>query len=142
MKKSTIALLAIASLGATQYAAAFQQGDLIIRAGLATVSPDESSSNIVVGSDLGVGLTIDDNTQLGLNFAYFFSDRLNVEVLAATPFKHDVNFSVSDPLGTGDQLGEVTHLPPTVSINYYLNDPSSAFQPYIGAGLNYTYHLR
>lgn len=138
MKKSTIALLAIASLGTTQYAAAFQQGDLIIRAGLATVSPDESSSNIVVGSDLGVGLTIDDNTQLGLNFAYFFSDRLNVEVLAATPFKHDVNFSVSDPLGTGDQLGEVTHLPPTVSINYYLNDPSSAFQPYIGAGLNYT----
>ncbi len=138
MKKSFLAIFALASLGASNLAVAFQEGDIIVRAGLANVSPDESSSNIVVGSDLGVSLTVDDDTQLGLNFAYFFTDRLNVEVLAATPFKHDVNFNVSDPLGTGDQLGEVTHLPPTVSVNYYLNDPSSAFQPYLGAGLNYT----
>jgi outer membrane protein len=63
---------------------------------------------------------------------------LNIEVLAATPFSHDVSFAVNNPLGTGNQLGEVTHLPPTVTLNYYLNDSSSAFQPYIGVGLNYT----
>jgi outer membrane protein len=45
---------------------------------------------------------------------------------------------VSDPLGTGDKLGDVTHLPPTVTVNYYFNDASSHFQPYVGAGLNYT----
>jgi outer membrane protein len=44
----------------------------------------------------------------------------------------------SDPLSTGDQLGEVTHLPPTITVNYYFNDASSQFQPYVGAGLNYT----
>ncbi len=138
MKKTSISLIALGiSLTATQ-TIAFEKGDFIIRAGLATVSPDESSSNIIVGSDLGVNLRVDDNTQLGLNFAYFLSDNLNVEVLAATPFKHDVNFGVNDPLGTGDQLGEVTHLPPTITVNYYFKDASSKFQPYVGAGLNYT----
>lgn len=112
---------------------------MVARVGIANVDPDDSSSNIVVGgSDLGVNLSVGDNTQLGLNFAYFLTDRLNVEVLAATPFTHDVNFGVSDPLGTGNQLGEVTHLPPTVTLNYYLNNPDSAFQPYVGIGLNYT----
>ena len=79
-----------------------------------------------------------DDTQLGLNFAYFLTDRINIEVLASTPFTHDVDFGTNDPLGTGNQLGEVTHLPPTISLNYYFNDPSSAFQPYAGIGLNYT----
>ena len=60
-------------------------------------------------------------------------------MLAATPFKHDVEFSVADPLGTGNKLGEVTHLPPTLTANYYFNDASSAFQPYVGAGINYTF---
>jgi outer membrane protein len=139
MKKSSVALLVLASVSVSQVAHAFQKGDLIVRGGLAMVSPDESSSNIVVGgTDLGVNVGVDDNTQVGLNIAYFVTDNINIEVLAATPFKHDVNFGVSDPLGTGDQLGEVTHLPPTVSVNYYFNDPSSAFQPYVGAGLNYT----
>ena len=139
MKKSSIALLVLASVTASQYAAAFEKGDIIVRGGLATVAPDESSSNIVVGgADLGVNVSVDNNTQLGLNIAYFLTDNINIEVLAATPFKHDVNFGVSDPLGTGDKLGEVTHLPPTISINYYFNDSASPFQPYIGAGLNYT----
>jgi outer membrane protein len=139
MKKSSLALIIIASVTASQYAAAFEKGDLIFRGGLATVSPDESSSNIVLGgTDLGVNVSVDDNTQLGLNIAYFVTDKINIEVLAATPFKHDVNFGVSAPLGTGDQLGEVTHLPPTVTVNYYFNDPTSPFQSYVGAGLNYT----
>ena len=91
------------------------------------------------GSDLGVALNIGNDTQLGLNVAYFITDNINIELLAATPFKHDVNFSVADPLGTGNQLGEVTHLPPTLTANYYFNDASSAFQPYVGAGINYTF---
>lgn len=126
-------------IGATD-ALAHQQGDILVRAGATTVAPDESTSTILVGdSDLGVDLTIGNNTQLGLNIAWFFTDHFNLELLAATPFKHDVDFGVSDPLGTGDRLGEVTHLPPTLSINYYFNRPSSAFQPYIGGGINYTF---
>lgn len=139
MKSSITFMAAVLATAISSTALAFEKDDLILRAGLATVAPDESSSNILVGSsDLGVALGVDNNTQLGLNFAWFFADNMNLEVLAATPFKHGVNFSVNDPLGTGNQLGEVTHLPPTITVNYYFNDPSSAFQPYIGAGLNYT----
>jgi outer membrane protein len=138
MKNFKLGLIALSVAAAAPGAYAFQQGDFIVRAGLTTVSPDDSSSNIFVGSDLGVNLSVGDDTQLGLNVAYFVSDRLNIEVLAATPFTHDVNFGVSDPLGTGDRLGEVTHLPPTITLNYYFNNPSSAFQPYVGAGINYT----
>lgn len=139
MRNISLSLLTLAVATASHSALAFQKGDWIVRGGVTMVSPDESTSNIVVGSDLGVDLAIDDNTQLGLNIAYFFTDKLNIEVLAATPFKHDVNFGVSDPLGTGDRLGKVTHLPPTITVNYYFNNSSSPLQPYIGAGINYTF---
>ena len=139
MKNIKLGLIALSVATAAPSALAFQQGDIIVRAGLTNVSPDDSSSNIFVGSDLGVDVSVGDDTQLGLNIAYFITDRLNIEVLAATPFTHDVDFGVSDPLGTGDRLGEVTHLPPTITLNYYFNNPSSAFQPYVGGGLNYTF---
>ena len=140
MRKHTLSALCLTLAALSPLAGAHQQGDWIVRGGLTTVAPDESTSNIVAGgNDLGVALNIDNDTQLGLNVAYFITDKINIELLAATPFKHDVNFSVADPLGTGNQLGEVTHLPPTLTANYYFNDASSAFQPYIGVGINYTF---
>jgi outer membrane protein len=133
MRKSKLTLMIIASMFASQHATAFEKGDIIMRVGVVNVSPDDSSSNVFAGgTDLGLSIAVDDDTQLGLNFAYFLTDRINIEVLAATPFTHDVNFS------DGSRLGEVTHLPPTVSVNYYFNNPTSAFQPYAGMGLNYT----
>ena len=139
MKKLFTSLAVLASVSVVQQASAFDKGDIIARVGAVNVNPNDSSSNINVGgSDLGIDVSVDDDTQMGLNFAYFLTDRVNLEVLAATPFTHDVDFGVADPLGTGTQLGEVTHLPPTISINYYFNDPASAFQPYVGLGVNYT----
>lgn len=140
MRTSTLSAICLALAALSPAVHAHQQGDWLVRGGLTTVAPDESSSNIVAGgSDLGVALTIGNDTQLGINVAYFITDNINIELLAATPFKHDVSFSVPDPLGTGNQLGEVTHLPPTLTANYYFNDASSSFQPYIGAGVNYTF---
>lgn len=139
MRKHTLSALCLTLATLSPLATAHQQGDWIVRGGLTTVVPDESTSNIVAGgADLGVALNIDNNTQFGLNVAYFVTNYINIELLAATPFKHDVNFSVNDPLDTGNQLGEVTHLPPTLTVNYYFNEPSAAFQPYVGAGINYT----
>ena len=39
----------------------------------------------------------------------------------------------------GLKLGEVKHLPPTLSVVYYPLEKTSAFQPYVGAGINYTW---
>jgi outer membrane protein len=138
MKKPGAVILALATLVVSQTAFAFEKGDILVRGGLATVSPNESSSNIIAGSDLGVNVGVGNNTQLGLNFAYFMTDNINIEVLAATPFKHDVNFGLPNPLDTGNQLAEVTHLPPTISVNYYFDTGNSVLKPYAGIGLNYT----
>ena len=139
MKTSVVAAFVLSAFCISGNALAYEKGNILIRGGITTVAPNESSGNIFLAdTDLGIGLTIDNDTQLGLNVAYFIADHLNVELLAATPFKHNVSFSVSDPLGTGDKLGEVTHLPPTLTVNYYPNNPAAVFQPYIGAGINYT----
>ena len=132
MKKSLTALAILLSIGATT-ANAYETGDMVLRAGLTSVAPDESNSNVFVdGGDLGVGVNVGNNTQLGLNFAYFVSPNWAIEVLAATPFDHDIG------LNTVGALGSTKHLPPTVSANYHFMDSSSAFQPYVGLGLNYT----
>jgi outer membrane protein len=140
MRKFTLSALCLTGAALLPFAHAHEQGDWLVRGGLTTVAPDETSSNIIAGGgDLGVALTIDNDSQFGINVAYFITDNINIELLAATPFKHQVNFSLPDALGTGNQLGEVTHLPPTLTANYYFNDSSAALQPYIGAGINYTF---
>ena len=134
MKKTIIsAIVAAACLGAAAPAFAYEEGDWVVRFGATSVNPDDSSSNVVVGgADLGIGVNVNSNTQLGLNLAYFFTPQWNVEVLAATPFSHDIG------LNTVGALAETKHLPPSVTANYYFAAQDSAFQPYVGAGLNYT----
>ena len=134
MKKLLLSVaITSALLGAVTPTYAYERGDWVVRVGMTNVSPDDSSSNVNVGgSDLGIGVNVDSNTQVGLNFVYFFSPQLAIEVLAATPFSHDVG------LDTVGALGNTKHLPPTVSANYYFADPSAKFQPYVGAGINYT----
>ncbi len=131
----TASLLAVAL--AAPFAQAHQAGDVIVRAGAITVDPHEDSGDVNIA---GVGsidaqATLDSDTQLGLNFAYMLTDNVGIELLAATPFSHDVG---TKGLG-GVKLGELKHLPPTLSVVYYPMDKGSAFQPYIGAGINYTW---
>lgn len=146
MRKSlfTASLLALAV--AAPFANAFEAGDIIVRAGAVTVDPQEDSSNLKVGgADVpGTKATLDSNTQLGLNFAYMVTDNVGIELLAATPFSHTVGVKGVDaalgvPAGTIDgSLADIKHLPPTLSAVYYPLDKNSAFQPYVGLGINYT----
>lgn len=139
MKKSLLTIALLSTISTT--ALANQAGDILVRGGLTTVTPDSGKSDILLGesSDNGMSLSVGDNTQLGLNFVYFFDSNWAVELLAATPFTHDV--TIHDPKGTlgvdGAKLAEVTHLPPTLSALYYF-DTGTALKPYVGAGLNYT----
>jgi outer membrane protein len=135
----TASLLALAI--AAPLAHAHQAGDIIVRAGAITVDPQESSSDIWVGAlgtDVaGTKATLDSDTQLGLNFAYMLTNNIGIELLAATPFNHNVG--VKGLGGLDGNLGELKHLPPTLSVVYYPLDSNSAFQPYVGAGINYTW---
>ncbi|WNF47474.1 OmpW family outer membrane protein [Pseudomonas sp. SG20056] len=139
----TASLLALAI--AAPLAHAHQAGDIIVRAGAITVDPQESSSDIWVGAlgtDVaGTKATLDSDTQLGLNFAYMLTNNIGIELLAATPFSHNVGVKGMPGgfAGLNGKLGELKHLPPTLSVVYYPLDASSAFQPYVGAGINYTW---
>lgn len=126
MKK--ILPLLIAAAFASPVAMAHQAGDILVRGGLAFVSPQTSSDNV-----LGTGeLEIDSNMQLGLTLSYMLTDNWGVELLAATPFSHSVSTA-----GLGE-VAKVKHLPPTLMAQYYFGDANSKVRPYVGAGINYT----
>jgi outer membrane protein len=122
MKKIVTAGLAVL-LTTPMMAAAYEQGDIIVRAGLTTVQPDDSAKpdNVWAKND----------TQLGLNGVYMATSNIGVELLASTPFKHDIAVK-----GVGN-VGTTKHLPPTLSAQYYFNN-ASIVTPYVGAGINYT----
>ena len=143
MRKTLLAASALALAVAAPFASAYQAGDIIVRAGAITVDPNESSSNIstgVTGPLAGNKATLDSDTQLGLNFAYMVTDNIGIELLAATPFQHTVGVKGDTVPGLigGDKFADIKHLPPTVSALYYPMDSNSAFQPYVGLGINYT----
>ena len=116
-------------------ALAYEAGDIILRAGIASVQPDESSSDLELnGTDLaGTSAGVDNNEQLGLTGTYMLTSNLGVGLLAATPFEHDITAN-----GLGVDAGSAKHLPPTLTLQYFPMDASSDFQPYAGIGINYT----
>jgi len=126
--KSVIATLITGSLSLTSFSAmAVEQGDWLLRFGLANVSPNDGSSGVVATDTVGV----DGDTQIFANATYMFKENIGFEVLAATPFSHDITLT-----GSG-KIGETDHLPPTFSVQYHFN-PKASTRPYIGAGINYT----
>ncbi len=127
MKKAICTLAVLTALTSAQ-AFAHKEGDFIIRAGLASVVPNDDSDELAPG----VKLEVDSNTQIGLTFGYMFTDNISFEVLAATPFSHDIATT------GGPDIAETKHLPPTFMVQYYFGTAESDFRPYVGAGLNYT----
>jgi len=124
---------------------AYEAGDIILRFGATIVDPDDSSSDLIadnlgnltsaLGTTTGVG--VDSNTQPGITATYMLSNNLGLELLAATPFKHNISAIGVDSLGV-TSVGKTKQLPPTLSLLYFPMQSNSAWQPFIGLGLNYT----
>ncbi|OUS40980.1 hypothetical protein A9R00_03255 [Oleispira antarctica] len=120
---STLLATSIAVLGSSQVMA-YEAGDIMIKAGVIHVAPKDDS---------GFGdIKVESDTQLGLTGTYMVTPQVGIELLAATPFKHSIELD-------GERLGTTQQLPPTISAQYYPMDSASAWQPYIGAGLNMTF---
>jgi len=134
-------VLAAAVMATAPAVQAFEAGDFILRAGVVHVAPDDSSDSINVGgAPLVPGadskVAVDSNTQLGLRATYMFTNNLGVGLLGATPFKHNIN--ASGDIAAVGRIGETKHLPPTLTLQYFPMASSSAFQPFVGVGVNYT----
>lgn len=121
----TLALALLASAALTAPALAQSAGEMTLGFGLGFVSP-KSDNGMVAGGKT----EIDGNTRPTVTFEYFIRDNLGIEVLAALPFKHDINIG-------GSKIGSTKHLPPTLSLNYHF-PTGGALTPFVGVGINYT----
>ncbi|GLX78524.1 outer membrane protein OmpW [Thalassotalea insulae] len=148
MKKNLLTLAVLSSLSLTAIADNYKAGDILVRGGITMVNPDSDKAGVYVealGGDTPLAVSVDDNSQLGLNFVYFYDNNWALEVLAATPFSHDIKIHDAQGISPGVfgvnvddvTLAETTHLPPTISALYYF-DTNSNFKPYLGLGVNYT----
>ena len=124
-KKSMVrSLLALAVLGPATAFADCGPGQWMVRAGAHNVDPSKTSSTLAgdVDVDSKVGFTF--------NVDYTFCKNFTVDLLAALPFTHDIKLD-------GTKIGSTQHLPPVLSLQYHpLTD--SKFDPFVGAGINYT----
>jgi outer membrane protein len=138
MKKYVVAMSLAAAVAAPAVAAelAYQPGQWVLRGGLTQVEPREDSDNIKAnGSAIPAKVGIDSDIQLGITVEYMFDANWGVEVLAATPFEHTAS---GRGALAGIDIADFKHLPPTVSAVYHFTT-DSAFQPYAGVGVNYTF---
>jgi outer membrane protein len=141
--KSSKYLLAAGALLAlvASPALAYEAGTWILRAGVGVVAPD--SDNLVdEDGTTRTTVNVDDGTSLTLMGTYMFSPNWGFDILASWPFQHDINATITDTVDPGfnplsAKIGETEHLPPTFSLQYHFL-PDSTFQPYVGAGVNYT----
>ena len=120
------ALAAALALAATP-AMAQSKGDWTMSAGVHQVAPKSDNGTLAGGLEVDV----DSDIKPTITGEYFIADNLGIEVLAALPFKHDINI---DGLG---RVGSTKHLPPVITLQYHFNSKGKV-SPFVGAGVNYT----
>ena len=120
LTKSLAALACAASLFALPAAA--QDTKWMARVRAIDVEPNASSSL--------AGLNVEGQWTGELDFTYFITKNIGVELILATT-KHEVTLN-------GASLGDVWVLPPTLLLQYHFTD-LGAFKPYVGGGLNVTW---
>ena len=120
MKRWILVPVALAIALASGVASA-AQGDWLGRARVININPDASSS--------ALNLDASTETTLELDFTYFVTHNLGMELILATK-KHDITAG-------GTPVGSVALLPPTLTLQYHFAPDSPSFRPYVGAGLNY-----
>ncbi|WP_146344751.1 OmpW/AlkL family protein [Phaeobacter marinintestinus] len=125
--KHLIATLALTTaLGAIAAPLAAQsQGDWTFGIGVGWVNPKSTSATVA-----GLPLSVDEDVRPTFTVEYFFRDNLGIELLAATPFQHDISLG-------GTNIASTKHLPPTLSLNYHF-PTQTKFKPFVGIGVNYT----
>ncbi len=125
-KKLAALTLSTALVALAAPAFAQSQGDWTVGVGVGYLDPKSDNGTLA-----GFDAEIDSDTRPIFTVEYFVQDNLGIELLASTPYKHDVT------LGGSVDAGSVKHLPPTLSLNYHF-PTNSVWKPYVGAGLNYT----
>jgi outer membrane protein len=147
--KKTLLVLALAAAFAPALAQA-EAGDWVVRIRAVDVAPNESSDLGKISGDAGLGtpgagaisagaaLTVDNNVIPELDISYYFTKNIAAELILALGTRHDVNIANNTGTLGNQNLGSVNMLPPTLTAQWHFM-PDQTFDPYVGAGVNYTH---
>jgi outer membrane protein len=147
MKKTVLGLAVVAALLPTMASA--EAGDWVVRLRAANVAPNEDSKlgktvNNLLGAPVmspGAELAVSDKVIPELDISYYFTKNIAAELILAVGTRHNVSVSKDSAGVVGNQgLGSVNLLPPTLTAQWHFN-PDGMFDPYVGAGINYTIML-
>ncbi len=123
--KKMLGLAALALAVTAPVAQAQDTGALIVRARAVHLDSANKDST-------GLGLTINNKTLPEVDFTYFLTPNLALELILTYPQKQTVNSTA-----VGGDIGTFKHLPPTLTVQYHITG-LGGFRPYVGAGVNYT----
>lgn len=147
--KKTLLAVALAAAVFAPVAAQAEAGDWVVRVRAVNVAPNEDSklgktvNNLLGGTVMtpGAELAVSDKVIPELDISYYITKNIAAELILAVGTRHNVSIQ-GDSLGAvGNQgLGSVNLLPPTLTAQWHFN-PDQTFDPYIGAGINYTIML-
>lgn len=109
--------------------AGFEKDRVKFRLGVTQVEPKDHPGDLYDGTKTHIS-----NSYAGtLSNLYFLTPNVALDLLVGTAPKHDI-------YGNGQKIGTTRYLPPTLSVQYNFN-PEGRFNPYVGAGVNYTYYI-
>jgi len=114
----------VAGFAALAPACAYAQdsGNWIVRARALYLDSSNDDST-------GLDLSVNNKWFPELDFSYFFSPNLALELILTYPQEHDLRAG-------GTTIGSLKHLPPTLTLQYHFT--GMPVRPYVGAGINYT----
>lgn len=149
MMKRALFLAIFASLVFLSLQVKAEEGDWVVRLRTVSVNPNEDSRLGTTVNDLlgttamspGAELSVSENTIPEIDISYYFNKHIAAELILAFGTEHNVRIKDDNLSTIGNQsLGSVDALPPTLTLQWHFS-PDETFDPYVGAGINYTFML-
>ena len=139
LRSAIMKTLVAASLVAAPLASFAETSPWIFRAGGGFLNPKSENLESLTGTRDNDDFTVVVDSAFALtgDITYMFSKHFGVELLLATPFNHGID---AKPYDGSDEvrIGDVEHIPPTLSVVWSFMPEHEVFRPYAGVGLNYT----
>jgi outer membrane protein W len=137
MSSKILKAMVIASLATAPFAVyadsapGEQKGDWIIRGGFGQINP--KAENLELDDAFVV---VDSDVSAVADVTYMFHNHFGVELLLAYPFTHGIDLKPFN--GEDSRVGNADVLPPSLLLVWRPMDDQATFQPYLGAGVNYS----
>ncbi|MES2948850.1 MAG: OmpW family outer membrane protein [Pseudomonadota bacterium] len=137
MKNTVKFLLIPAVLACAATAQAQTAGSWMVRGGVTKITPNVSSGDLSPPALAGSKASVASSTRVSGGITYMLDNNISIDLPLAVPFQHDISGDGA-VAGVG-KIADVKVLPATLLAQWRFLEPTSAFRPYIGAGITYAH---